>query len=1852
MKGFRQCAAALLAAVCLNAPAQAVTLSIRLPLPIQPESPDLILNLVPSSPNVQLIAPGLIFPEISTDSSTQAVISGEVVPEAPADPGAVPETPEVVTPETPTDPGAVPETPEVVTPETPADPGAVPETPGEVTPEAPADPGTAPEIPGEVTPETPTDPGAVPEIPGEVTPETPTDPGAVPEIPGEVTPETPADPGTLPEIPPAEEVVSPAVVLSVTCSEPILPLCIVQNPFSDVRPLSDVLTRLSTVEAQVQLPDGTLEIITLLVDWTLPQEYPLDTSVPGSYPQTGSILLPDDTYVFAQDISPTLTLPVEVTADPFEVTSFQEAISSQTVLALPQNSDPSAALPHLPSVWECYEADGTPHLTAVQWDPSTADFSIPGVYTVFGMPELPLHGTLAAESTVPLLSAVISVQALNTPDLNAFSLMETSCFLPWVAPEGGVENGQILLSTEEGELSGEGILLDASGLTIPFHILQQGTAYQLRVVFPTCETGVLSFSFDESFSLLDYDASQRGTGFLPPPEEPLPEEAPEAPPEKLPDTAPEESDRSDREETDKEDRPSRPHKDPAPPKKDAETPSREIRGSDLLTMVSNGPAEISENRMTLLFSKESIWDLDLQEEDVLSVLLRDEGESSFSIAVTRNGEFVEEFKDLRIQIPYETQTLSPVLYLVDESGATVAQGEYEAENGGSVEVTENDDGTVTLSVSVPDGFRFVGWHDGETIISTDNPYTFVPEAGKTYTAKIEKDTTEVESRLFSTDSENAIGLLTRAYMEGLFAEFSDIKGVVLTDLRDHNLEGVKTLDYSADGDGSVLAWRTDDVLYIGGYGKIIANTSLAGAFHGGTDVEYIEGLSLLDTSNVTDMSYMFATCGWYSTRFTLDLGDNFDTSNVTTMSCMFERCGQNSLVFTLDLGDKFNTSNVTDMYGMFMLCGAFSEYFTLDLGDKFDTSNVEIMQKMFTNCGENCKVFTLNLGDKFDTSNATDMYGMFKGCGKNSEVFDVLDLSGFTVSSNVDLEEFAYNIPATTFIFGEGWKNATLPSAEVFYASSEKATTVVNAVDNLFAYDWAADNRVVTYEGTQPEEEPKYEVENGGTIDIVENEDGTVTLYVSVPDGFSFVGWHDGTKIISTDNPYTFVPEAGKTYTAKLEEIQPDPVNKYTITANATDGGVAEGTATVEEGQNVTLTAAANEGYKFIGWYDGDVLVCETEDFVVENIIANATYTARFVLVENEEPEEPDTPSIPELSFDGETLTLVDESEVALRVGVSYVGSAVFDEKNVDWDRLVYVGRKFEEINGENGYQVYENFTSRSFDKAGNYVSYVKYAIGENVSSYYYLFTVAGEADTIALPWLAFSDNTLTMVNEMKISATVGYAYVGAEVFESYKIDWDRLVEVGKNYSDINTEKGYVRIPDITEFSKEFSRDGNYVAYIKYIDPNSGKTVSEYITFTVGSAPVVTADRGRIVVEANGNELLKVTVAYIGDNDNQITDWTSFTQASNAYKEINGDPQKQQYSALKTTNRFAQEQDGYYAVYVRYTNESGEKVVRYDTVYVDNTDAIVKPAAQGSQDGNISIADEGYEILKVTIAYIGTTEKTVYDWNGFMEAANVFNDVNGDPPMQQYFNVEHGKLFKQKHDGYYLVYIRYNDSGTARSTYSTVWVDGSNIVSPEINADTGYIVLSDNGFYVQKMTIAYIGDKDKEICTWSQFMAASNVYKDINGEPQKQQYHSPSNGSEFLQSQDGWYAAYIRYIDDNGSEVVIYRTLEVKDTALATLPEAVADGADIVINCNGHEVTKATIAYIGDEEKKITNWNEFSDASNVYKDINGDPQKQQYHNPENGTAVTQDKTGYYAVYLRYIENGVAKTVYGVVYVEA
>ena len=535
-------------------------------------------------------------------------------------------------------------------------------------------------------------------------------------------------------------------------------------------------------------------------------------------------------------------------------------------------------------------------------------------------------------------------------------------------------------------------------------------------------------------------------------------------------------------------------------------------------------------------------------------------------------------------------------------------------------------GHTTLVATANDGYAFDGWYDGDTKLCSTKRFTVENvTAAKTYTARF-KEKIHRTSKLFSTDYDAT--LLSKAVDGGLVDDKTTIKAVSFVDINEYDLTETATVDYSADNDGSVLAWYDDEnsELYIGGYEKIIAGSSLAYAFYYGHSIEAINGLDLLDTSNVTsmshmfdsalngmyselklgdnfdtsnvtdmsgmfnrcghstgfkldlgsnfdtskvtnmsymfcecgeysdtfalnlgdkfntayvrDMSHMFAYCGRYSENFTLDLGIGFDTSRVEYMSFMFAYCGQNGGNFTLNLGDKFNTTYVMNMSDMFDSCGQASDKFKLDLGNKFDTSSVTDMSHMFAYCGQESGNFTLNLGDNFDTYSVTDMSNMFNSCGSKSSAFTTLDLSAFTLSAGTNLSKFAPNIPVTNFIFGENWENAVLPDNNVFSVTAATATSVTGATTNLINYDWAGDNRTVTF----------------------------------------------------TDKTY------------------------FTISAEVgTDGGgTVSGGGAVAESSSITLTAAANDGYTFDGWYDGDTKVCETEEFVVNNVTADKTYTAKF----------------------------------------------------------------------------------------------------------------------------------------------------------------------------------------------------------------------------------------------------------------------------------------------------------------------------------------------------------------------------------------------------------------------------------------------------------------------------------------------------------------------------------------------------------------------------------------------------------------------------------------------------------------
>ncbi|MBQ5644622.1 MAG: hypothetical protein IIV04_02860 [Bacteroidaceae bacterium] len=115
---------------------------------------------------------------------------------------------------------------------------------------------------------------------------------------------------------------------------------------------------------------------------------------------------------------------------------------------------------------------------------------------------------------------------------------------------------------------------------------------------------------------------------------------------------------------------------------------------------------------------------------------------------------------------------------------------------------------------------------------------------------------------------------------------------------------------------------------------------------------------------------------------------------------------------------------------------------------------------------------------------------------------------------------------------------------------------------------------------------------------------------------------------LSPENGGGFTVTGGGSIPTPNPEPEPTPVT-YTvsITAEPANGGVIavngkDTSVTVEEKSQVTLSATANDGYTFDGWYCNGVCVSTVAEYSFA-VSANAQYVARFkdVVVEPEEPQ-------------------------------------------------------------------------------------------------------------------------------------------------------------------------------------------------------------------------------------------------------------------------------------------------------------------------------------------------------------------------------------------------------------------------------------------------------------------------------------------------------------------------------------------------------------------------------------------------------------------------------------------------------
>lgn len=146
-------------------------------------------------------------------------------------------------------------------------------------------------------------------------------------------------------------------------------------------------------------------------------------------------------------------------------------------------------------------------------------------------------------------------------------------------------------------------------------------------------------------------------------------------------------------------------------------------------------------------------------------------------------------------------------------------------------------------------------------------------------------------------------------------------------------------------------------------------------FYNFTDLTSIEGLTNLDTSEVTDMSYMFQA---YKGEY-LDL-TGFDTSKVTDMTQMFTSC---EYVKAIVIGDKWKTTLVTVSDNMFTGCKALVG----EDGTAYDEDAAKDVTKAHAGTGG-----YLTNNSLYDNAATTDKYDVLAAAGVST-----FKLSGRTI---------------------------------------------------------------------------------------------------------------------------------------------------------------------------------------------------------------------------------------------------------------------------------------------------------------------------------------------------------------------------------------------------------------------------------------------------------------------------------------------------------------------------------------------------------------------------------------------------------------------------------------------------------------------------------------------------------------------------------------------------------------------------------------------------------------------------------------------------------------------------------------
>ncbi len=297
----------------------------------------------------------------------------------------------------------------------------------------------------------------------------------------------------------------------------------------------------------------------------------------------------------------------------------------------------------------------------------------------------------------------------------------------------------------------------------------------------------------------------------------------------------------------------------------------------------------------------------------------------------------------------------------------------------------------------------------------------------------------------------------------------------------------------------------------------------------------------------------------------IDFNDVVDTSNVTNMYYMFQYCAG---LEKLDL-TSFNTSNVTNMEGMFGHCTSL-EY--LDL-TSFDTSKVTNMRLMLS---DNKQLEAILVGDHFSTENVSD------------------DYTDKTYVTRYSLFMFGYDekLPNYSKKDYEGDQDKT-------YAKTVRDNGYLYVNGKIVTFDANGGTLTKgTGDATVTVNKANFYVESGqpySTYLQYNSYCSTSDFPIATLEGKVFIGWYTektgGTKVTTSDSTLTNVTYYAhyKSYMlnegAKVNSAIPASATKVVFT---TYDQIPSGASLTD------LSTAQDESV--VGWLDGDTYYISTVD--------------------------------------------------------------------------------------------------------------------------------------------------------------------------------------------------------------------------------------------------------------------------------------------------------------------------------------------------------------------------------------------------------------------------------------------------------------------------------------------------------------------------------------------------------------------------------------------------------------------------------------------------------------------------------